>query len=173
MRTSSPVAVHSLLASALVLLVACGQSAPALPPPTQPAQRTTPTVALALGLNPVALAGLAGTVRIDVLEFSAAPVAGGQPGYVQRLAVTDAKTVAQVVAALNTDMKPLPKAACIPDYELRFQLAGGAMQKLSYGCQGASFLRGDQPAWRDVDTQPPAAFDRLMRELLAAPAAKP
>ncbi len=79
----------------------------------------------------------------------------------------------QIVAALNADLKPMPKAACIPEYELRLQLAGGVVQKLGYSCQGTSFLRGDQPAWREQDAQPPAAFDRLMSDLLAAPVPKP
>ena len=77
------------------------------------------------------------------------------------------------MSTLNADLKPLPKARCVPEYELRFQLASGVVQKLGYSCGGASFLRGDQPAWRDVDAQPPAAFDQLMSDLLAAPAPKP
>lgn len=87
--------------------------------------------------------------------------------------MTDPGTVGQIVAALNADLKPMPKAACIPEYELRLQLAGGVVQKLGYSCQGTSFLRGDQPAWREQDAQPPAAFDRLMSDLLAAPVPKP
>jgi hypothetical protein len=165
----------SLLALIVViatLATACAQPVATVPPAT-PAARATPTIAAPAGLNPVALGGLAGATRIDVLAFDSAPAGGAQPGYVQRLAITDSNTVQQVLATLNADLKPLPKAACIPEYELSFQLAGGAVQKLGFSCQGASFLRGDQPAWRDQDVQPPAAFDALMRDLLAAPAPKP
>jgi hypothetical protein len=173
MRSHPAAGVHVFLASLLFSLAACSPSTPTIPPPSSPAARPSPTVAATPGLNPVALAGLTNTVRIDVLEFSAAPGPGGQPDYVQRLALTDPKTVADIVSTLDANLKPLPKARCVPEFELRFQLAGGATQKLGYSCQGASFLRGDQPAWRDVDAQPPAAFDRLMQGLLAAPAPRP
>lgn len=180
--------IQSVFLAFVVLTVLLSGCAPApTPPPLQPASaipttaaatatptapsaaRATPTLAAPAVVNPVALVGLAGATRIDILAFDSAPGAGAQPGYVQRLAVTDPATVGRILAALNVDMKSLPKAACIPEYELRFQLPGGAVKKLSYNCHDSSFLRGDQPAWAEYDAEAPAAFDQLMSELLAAP----
>ena len=177
--------IQSVFLAFVVLTVLLSGCAPApTPPPLQPASaipttaaataapsaaRATPTLAAPAVVNPVALVGLAGATRIDILAFDSAPGAGAQPGYVQRLAVTDPATVGRILAALNVDMKSLPKAACIPEYELRFQLPGGAVNKLSYNCHDSSFLRGDQPAWAEYDAEAPAAFDQLMSELLAAP----
>ena len=150
------------VAQIALLALAAGCSVTA--PPGSPAATVSPPAVA--DLNPVTGAGLSDTVRVEISQLSAGPT--GAPVYVQRLAVSDAATIGQMLAALNADLKPLPKAACIPEYELVFRLANGSAQRMAYSCSDASFLRGEQPFFRGQDLQPPPAFDALLRGLLAA-----
>ena len=152
-----------------LLLAGCAANTATPSPGPKPPQPTTKPSG---GTNPVARLGLGTATSIEVLAFvTQGP--GGQPGYVPRRVISDTAAVAQVLGSLNAELKKLPKALCVPEYELRFRLPGGAVKKVMYSCEGASFLRSDDPSWGDSDLQPPAAFDKLMSDLLSSSAPMP
>jgi hypothetical protein len=143
---SKPRAIGLLLA--LLLLPAAGCTSP-----------------IQSGVNPVEQAGLRDTVKIEVLEFARwAP--GNQP-YVERLALTDAQVLEQLVEALDTGLRKGLKVQCIPEYTLRFHLQDGTVQEFGYSCGQVSFLRGEQGFWQGEDYRPPRSFDDLLQGQLA------
>ena len=120
-------------------------------------------------INLVDLAGLADTVDIEILESAAAKFSG----YVHRLTISDPDTVAQIVAALDVQIRLRPAvedARCPGWYLLRFRLTSGAVQEFGYGCAAgdASVLRGLQGFWQGLEAEPPAQFSMLIQEQLAA-----
>jgi putative hemolysin len=115
------------------------------------------------GINVVALAGLATTIQIEILELDASSGA-----YVHRAVVGQPPSVAQAVGALDVNLEPIPRARRPAQYVLRFVLRDGSAQELGYTAEQASFLRGDQDFWQGQDVEPPTQFDALIQEWLAA-----
>ncbi len=106
--------------------------------------------ALPSGVNAVEQLGLAGTAQIDIRKSDTdSESAKNRYGHVHQLTIIDSPDTGQIVAALATELKQAPIVACIPDHELLFYLADGTTHKLSYSCEGASFLRGDPWKGRD------------------------
>jgi hypothetical protein len=121
-----------------------------------------------LRVNVVREAGLDQTAKIEILELDLASDSPTHGEYVERLAIEDPQLLDQILASLDTDLQVTPIVACIPEYTLRFRFADGAVQEFSYGCDGASFLRGGQDFWRGKDYRPPEQFDALVQAQLAA-----
>ena len=132
------------------------------------------TAALPSEINIAEAAGLAGTVRIVILEtVSRAPPES--PGVVkattvERLTVDDPAMIAQLVAELDTPLPLAPRARVMVPYSLQFHREDGRTYSLGYlpASQGAPILRGDDAIWGGQDAEPPAAFDLLMQDLLLA-----
>jgi putative hemolysin len=117
-------------------------------------------------INVVELAGLKDTTEIQILEFAMASVSE----YGHRLTISDAGTIARIVAALDVDLELGPRVRCPAVYVLRFQLAGGSAVEFGYGCdaENPTFLRGNQGYWQGMDGQVPDGFNALIQEQLAA-----
>jgi hypothetical protein len=116
------------------------------------------------GINVVQEANLAATTAVEVSEQA------NKPGMdrLRQGAITDPATIEQIVKALDRRLPPGPLAECIPQYRLRFRLADGRAEDLYYFCEGgASFLRGNQPFWKEQQIRPPAEFDELMQKAVA------
>ena len=94
---------------------------------------------------------------------------------VHRLSITDFLVIAQVVAALDTDLKLGPKARVPTPYVLEFHLDDGTAQSLGYAITGGNpgILRGEQGLFRGQDAQPPVEFEALIGELLASASDRP
>lgn len=108
--------------------------------------------------------GLASATAVEISELA------NKPGmdHLRRATFSDPATVAALVQALDRRLPLGPPAVCLPQYRLRFQLAGGQTQEFDYFCEdGASFLRGSQPSWSMQEVRPPAEFDQLMQRLAA------
>jgi putative hemolysin len=132
----------------------------------QSADEPTSTPAPEVWVNPAKLAGLDGTVEIEILELNTAAATG----YVHRLTVSDASVIARVVSALDVDLKLGPRVRCPAAYKLRFRLADGVVQEFGLGCdaENPAFVRGGQDFWQGQDAEPPAQFVALIQEQLAA-----
>ena len=124
-------------------------------------------------VNVVEQAGLANTVRIEVYETVSSEDADG-PGVVEahvvhRLTIADSLVIAQVVAALDTDLRLGPKVPIPTPYVLEFHLDDGTVQRLGYAITGENpaILRGEQGLFRGQDAEPLAEFETLIRDLLA------
>jgi hypothetical protein len=128
----------------------------------------TPTDAPVTGtVNPVQEGDLARTVAIEILELDESQASGG---YMQRPAIVDPAVLEQMVAALDSELPLGPRVRTPAHYRLRFVRDDGVVVELGYRADPGtlSFLRGDQDSWQGGDAQPPAGFDRLMAEQLAA-----
>jgi putative hemolysin len=131
----------------------------------QSANEPTSTPVPEVWINPTDLAGLDGTVEIEVLELNAEAATG----YVHRLTISDADVIAGIVFALDVDLKLGPRVRCPAWYTLRFRLSNGAVQELGLGCdaENPTFVRGGQDFWQGQDAEPPAQFVALIQEQLA------
>ena len=90
-----------------------------------------------------------------------------------RLTITDSKTVRQIIAALDTVLPLGPRAGIPMPYVLQFHLKDGTNKSLGYasGRENPAILRVDQLRCFDrQDAEPPAEFEALIGELLAAEA---
>jgi len=128
----------------------------------------TPTEAPATGnVNPAREGELARTVAIEILELDGSQ---GAEGYMQRPAIVDQAVIGEIVAALDRDLPLGPRVRTPACYLLRFVRDDGVVVELGYRADlgNPSFLRGDHDFWQGGDAQPPAEFDRLMAEHLAA-----
>jgi hypothetical protein len=118
----------------------------------------------ARALNVTREFGLTGASAVEISELA------NKPGmeHLRSATFRDSATVTQLAQALDQRLPLEPPAVCLPQYRLRFRLADGRTEEFSYFCEdGASFLRGSQPAWRTQEVRPPAEFDRLMQTLAA------
>ena len=122
---------------------------------------------------------MAATIRIEVYE-TASPEDADSPGVVEahvvhRLTIADSLVIAQVVAALDTDLELGPKARVPTPYVLEFHLLDGSIQSLGYAITGENpgILRGEQGLFRGQDAQPPVEFETLIGELLASTGDRP
>ncbi len=127
-----------------------------------------PTVAptAEVWVNPVQQAGLGDTVEIEILELNM----DASTGYISRLTISDPDTIAQIVAALDADMRLGSRLRCPDWYRLRFRLADGSVQEFGIGCsaENPTFLRGGQDFWQDQDGELPPQFNTLIQAQLAA-----
>jgi hypothetical protein len=119
-------------------------------------------------VNVVEQARLASTVRLEVYETVSSEDADG-PGVVEahvvhRLTIADSLVIAQVVAALDTDLRLGPKVPVPTPYVLEFHLHDGTVQSLGYAIAGEDpgILRGEQGLFRGQDAQPPVEFETLI-----------
>ena len=135
-------------------------------------------------VNVVVEAELTQTVRIEPFETvteAVSPEAAGTPAVVQaqvlhRLTVTDPEIVAQVVGTLDAVVPLGPRARAATPYVLQFHLEDGTMRSLGYARAGEqpAVLRVDQlRCFKRQDARPPAQFEALVIELLAAAAEGP
>jgi len=135
-------------------------------------------------VNVVAQAGLTQTVKIEIFETvieTVTPEAEGRPEVVEaqtfhRLTITDSETIGQIVAALNTVLPLGPRTRVPTPYVLQFHLEDGTMKSLGYasGGENPAILRCDQlRCFDEQDAEPPAEFEALIEELLAAETAGP
>jgi putative hemolysin len=115
------------------------------------------------GINVVALAGLANTIQVEILELDAS-----SGSYVHQAVVGQPPSVAQAVSALNANLELLPRVRRPAQYVLRFVLRDGSVQEFGYTAEQTPFLRGDQDFWQGQDVEPPAQFSALIQEWLAA-----
>jgi hypothetical protein len=125
-------------------------------------------------VNVVEQAGLAATVRIEVYETVSSEVSES-PGVVEahvvhRLGISDAQVIAQLVAALDTDLTLGPRARVPTPYVLEFHLHDGSLQRLGYAItrEEPGILRGEQGLFRGQDAELPVEFETLFGELLAS-----
>jgi hypothetical protein len=125
-------------------------------------------------VNLVEQAGLAATVKIEVYETISSKVTDS-PGVVEahvvhRLTISDSQVIAQIIAALDTDLTLGPRARVPTPYVLEFHLDDGTVQSLGYAITGenAGVLRGEQGLFRGQDAEPPAEFETLIGQLLAS-----
>ncbi|MFN2270421.1 MAG: DUF333 domain-containing protein [Anaerolineae bacterium] len=132
----------------------------------QSADEPTSTPVPEVWVNPAELAGLDGTVEIEILELNTEAATG----YVHRLTISDPSVIARTVSALDVDLKLGPRVRCPAAYTLRFRLADGVVQELGLGCdaENPAFVRGGQDFWQGQDAEPPAQFVALVQEQLAA-----
>jgi len=132
----------------------------------QSADEPTVTPIEEVWINPVEQAGLNGATEIQVLELNM----DAATGYVHRLTISDPEVIAQIVAALDVQLKLGPRARCLAWYTLRFRLADGSVQEFGLGCdaENPTFLRGGQDFWQDQDAEPPTQFWVLIQAQLAA-----
>jgi hypothetical protein len=132
-------------------------------------------------VNIVAQAGLTQTVEIEIFETvskTVTPEAEGRPGVIEaqtfhRLTITDSETIGQIIAALDTVVLLGPRAGISMPYVLQFHLKDGTMRSLGYASDSGNpaILRVDQLRCFDrQDAEPPAEFEGLIGELLAAEA---
>jgi hypothetical protein len=135
-------------------------------------------------VNIVAQAGLTQTVRVEIYETvskTVTPGAEGRPSVVEaqvfhRLTITDSETIGGIVAALDTVVPLGPRAGVPTPYVLQFHLKDGTMRSLGYtsGRGNPAILRVDGLRCFDrQDAEPPADFEVLIGELLAAEAEGP
>jgi hypothetical protein len=115
-------------------------------------------------VNVVRSAGLAETTSLEIAELVTEP----NTDYVDRLTVTDADTLLELVGTLDKDLPLGPRARCLGQYRLRFHLQSGQVEEFEYFCQEAPFLRGSQAFWAEKQVEPPAEFVTALRDLLAA-----
>ena len=145
----------SLLISVSVLLLAgCGRLRVMLP-------------SQAPSINAVQLAGLRNTISIEIIELpeaGLAPSPGTPTAGLRRVTVTDPQSVAEIVAALDTDLPLMPQSFCLERYRLHFTLSDGKVQEFGYTCGEEAFLHGAQPFWQSMDVHPPATFQELIAE---------
>jgi putative hemolysin len=114
-------------------------------------------------VNVVKAAGLEETVSIDIRELSLEPA--DEP-YGHLLTIDNEGSLEAIIDALNVDIRPGLRLACIPIYQLIFHLANGSTWLLEYSCgedQG-NFMRGGQPLVEGKDYVPPVAFNELLRQ---------
>jgi hypothetical protein len=137
------------------------------------------TLASVVDANLADQAGLAATVRIEVYETVSLEVADS-PGAVEapavhRLTITVSPVIAQIVAALDTDLTLDPRARVPTPYALEFHLDDGTVQSLGYAitAENAGILRGEQGLFRGQDAEPPVEFETLIGGLLALKGAPP
>jgi len=132
-------------------------------------------------VNIVAQAGLTQTVEIEIFETVSkmvTPEAEGRPGVIEaqtfhRLTITNSETIGQIIAALDTVVPLDPRADMPMPYVLQFHLKDGTIKSLGYasGKGNPAILRVDQLRCFDrQDAEPPAEFEALIGELLAAEA---
>ena len=124
------------------------------------------------------------TVKVEIYETireTVTPEAEGRPAVVQaqvfhRLTVTDSETIGGIVAALDTVVPLGPRTGIPTPYVLQFHLKDGTMRSLGYasGSGNPAILRVDELRCFDrQDAGPPAEFEALIGELLAAQAEGP
>jgi hypothetical protein len=129
----------------------------------------------------VAQAGLTQTVEIEIFETVSETVtseAEGRPSVIEaqtfhRLTITDSETIRQIIAALDTVVPLGPRAGVPTPFVLQFHLKGGTMRSLGYASDNGNpaILRVDGLRCFDrQDAEPPAEFEALIGELLAAEA---
>lgn len=114
-------------------------------------------------VNVVKAAGLEETVSIDIMELNLEPA--DEP-YGHILTIDDTDSLDNIIEALDVNIRPGLRLACIPIYQLNFHLANGSTWLLEYSCgedQG-NFMRGGQPLIEGKDYVPPVAFNDLMRQ---------
>jgi putative hemolysin len=116
-------------------------------------------------INPAQQAGLEGAVEIEVLELNM----DASTGYISRVTISDPDTIAQIVAALDVDLRLGPRARCPSWHVLRFRLAEGSVEELGLGCDAEkpTFLRGGQDFWQGYDAELPAQLTPLIQAQLA------
>jgi hypothetical protein len=115
-------------------------------------------------INVVQKAGLESTTRIEILKSTSE----SPTNFVMMTTINDSATIQELVEELDRRSALGPPAACLPQYQLRFQLADGQVEEFDYYCEdGTSFLRGSQLFWRMQEIQPPTEFDLLMARLVA------
>jgi hypothetical protein len=124
-------------------------------------------------VNLIAEARLAATIKIEIHETVSSEVADS-PGVVEahivhRLTVTDAHVIAQIIAALDTELALGPRARVPTPYGLEFHLDDGTVQSFGYAVTGDTpgILRGEQGLFQGQDAEPPAGFEALIGGLLA------
>lgn len=118
-------------------------------------------------------AGLEQTASLEILELDLSDGSHTWGEYVERLVIFDPGLLDDLLAALDTDLHATPIVVCIPEYTLRFRLTGGGIQEFSYGCDGASFLRGWQGFLWGKDFSPQQGFNALLRAQLATTCPQP
>ncbi|MBN1813159.1 MAG: DUF333 domain-containing protein [Anaerolineae bacterium] len=127
-----------------------------------------PTVAPTeeIWVNPVQQAGLEGTVEIEVLELNL----DASTTYISRVIISDPDAIAQIVAALDVDLRLVSPLRCPAWYKLRFRLTDGSVQEFGLGCsaENPTFLRGGQDSWQGYDADLPPQFNALIQAQLAA-----
>jgi hypothetical protein len=135
-------------------------------------------------VNIAAQAGLTQTVKVEIYETvreTVTPEAEGRPTVVQaqvfhRLTITDSEAIGRIVATLDTVVPPGPRAGVPTPFVLQFHLKDGTMKSLGYASGGEStaILRVDgMQSFKRQDAEPPAEFEGLIGELLAAEADGP
>jgi len=112
-------------------------------------------------VNVVKEVGLVDAVALDIYELNLETT--NEP-YSLLLTISDQQRIAEIVSTLDIEIRSGLRVACIPIYELEFQLADGSTKKLEYSCgdQQANYIRSDQPALEGNDYIPPVAFNNLM-----------
>jgi hypothetical protein len=125
-------------------------------------------------VNLVEQARLTSTVKIEIYETVSAEVADS-PGVVEahvvhRLTISDSQVIAQIVAALDTDLALGTRARVPTPYVLEFHLGDGTVQSLGYAIAGENpgILRGEQGLFRGQDAEPTVEFEMHIGELLAS-----
>jgi hypothetical protein len=135
-------------------------------------------------VNIVAQAGLTQTVKIEIYETvskTVTPEAEGRPSVIEaqishRLTIADSAAIGQIIAALDTVVPLGPRARVPTPYVLQFHLKDGTMRSLGYasGNGNPAILRVDgMQSFKRQDAEPPAEFEGLIGELLAAEADGP
>jgi hypothetical protein len=135
-------------------------------------------------VNIVAQAGLTQTVKVEIYETvreTVTPEAEGGPTVVEaqvfhRLTITDPETIGQIIAALDTVVSLGPRTGIPMPYVLQFHLKDGTTKSLGYasGGEDPAILRVDGlRSFYRQDAEPPAEFEGLIGELLAAEADGP
>lgn len=130
-------------------------------------------------INIVAQAGLTQTIEIEIYETvseTVTPEAEGKPRVIEaqtfhRLTITDSETIEHIIAALDTVVPLGPRTGIPTPYVLQFHLKDGTIKSLGYasGRGNPAILRVDQLRCFDrQDAEPPAEFEALIGELLAA-----
>lgn len=106
-------------------------------------------------------AGLAGAVKLELLELDAAGESD-QP-YRLRLTIENAYQLGDIMRSLNTATPRTPKTLCTPTLKLRFHQADGTVHEIGYMCDAAQpTLSGEQGFWQNQEAAAPALFVALM-----------
>jgi putative hemolysin len=131
----------------------------------QVAEEPTVAPAVEVWVNPAQQAGLGDATEIEVLELNTE----ASTGYVSRVTVSDPDVIAQIVAALDEDLRLGPRVRCPAWYKLRFRLADGTVEELGLGCsaENPTFVRGEQDFWQGYDGELPAELIPLIQAQLA------
>lgn len=149
----------ALCLCALVILSAC--TAQSDPPSTGGGR-----------LNVVEALGLKESVRLEIMEFDQDDV-DPLNDYIPVSNITNLEKVEEIIFLLDSDLKEAPALLCIPEYRLRFWLEDGSQVDLSFSCQDANFLTGEQVVFAGRQFSPPGKFTALIESYLGQPAQIP